>query len=140
MSNGDDMGGGRGGMEKTDEEMEMDRREARRRDEESSYRDVSNPILLLSVLILILFIRTLSLTPHKRERRYEPRERQRITTLERSMARERQQREAEERDRVEMRKRLDEWDDDASDEMFYVDRWVHYSFFFLSCPLFTVSV
>jgi hypothetical protein len=48
------------------------------------------------------------------------------------MARERQQREAEERDRIEMKKRLDEWDDDASDEMFYVDRWVHYlqRFFF----------
>jgi hypothetical protein len=49
MSNGDDMGG-RGGMEKTDEEMEMDRREARRRDEESSYRDVSIPILFLPFL------------------------------------------------------------------------------------------
>jgi RNA-binding protein 25 len=30
--------------------------------------------------------------------------------------------EAEERDRVEMRSRLDIWDDDESDEAFYVDR------------------
>lgn len=31
-------------------------------------------------------------------------------------------REAEERDRVEMRTRLDVWDDDESDEIFYTDR------------------
>ena len=30
--------------------------------------------------------------------------------------------EAEERDRVEMRARLDVWDDDESDELFYTDR------------------
>ena len=32
--------------------------------------------------------------------------------------------EAEERDRVEMRARLDVWDDDESDELFYTDRQV----------------
>ena len=32
--------------------------------------------------------------------------------------------EAEERDRLEMRSRLDIWDDDESDETFYIDRWV----------------
>jgi RNA-binding protein 25 len=30
--------------------------------------------------------------------------------------------EAEERDRIEMRSRLDIWDDDESDETFYIDR------------------
>ncbi|KAI1788866.1 hypothetical protein LXA43DRAFT_974590 [Ganoderma leucocontextum] len=81
---------------KTDEELEEERREARRRDEENSYKD--------------------------RERRYEPRERTRIQALERAIARERAMKEAEERDRVEMRARLDVWDDDESDEPFYTDR------------------
>lgn len=88
-------------VNKTDEELEQERKEARRRDEENSYKD--------------------------RERRYEPRERARIQALERAIARERQTRENEERDRVEMRSRLDIWDDDESDELFYVDRarWRH---------------
>jgi hypothetical protein len=46
MSNGVDNMGGRGElgeMEKTDEEMEMEEKEARRRDEESSLSDVSIP-------------------------------------------------------------------------------------------------
>lgn len=34
-------------------------------------------------------------------------------------------REAEERDRVEMRARLDVWDDDESDEIFYTDRYAN---------------
>lgn len=85
-----------GKTEKTDEELEQDRKEARRRDEENSFRD--------------------------RERRYEPRERTRIQALERAIARERATREAEERDRTEMRARLDIWDDDESDELFYTDR------------------
>ncbi|CDO72205.1 hypothetical protein BN946_scf184970.g57 [Trametes cinnabarina] len=81
---------------KTDEELEAERKEARRRDEENSYKD--------------------------RERRYEPRERQRILALERAIARERAMKEAEEKDKVEMRARLDVWDDDESDELFYTDR------------------
>ncbi|KAI0642936.1 hypothetical protein C8Q79DRAFT_916169 [Trametes meyenii] len=81
---------------KTDEELEAERKEARRRDEENSYKD--------------------------RERRYEPRERARIQALERAIARERAMKEAEERDRIEMRARLDVWDDDESDELFYTDR------------------
>ncbi|KIJ59065.1 hypothetical protein HYDPIDRAFT_177947 [Hydnomerulius pinastri MD-312] len=81
---------------KTDEELERDRRDARRRDEEVSFKD--------------------------RERRYEPRERARIAALERSIARQTAIKEAEERDRVEMQARLDVWDDDESDELFYVDR------------------
>ncbi|KAF9220249.1 hypothetical protein BS17DRAFT_715147 [Gyrodon lividus] len=81
---------------KTDEELERDRKDARRRDEEVSFKD--------------------------RERRYEPRERARVAALERSIARQNAIREAEERDRVEMRARLDVWDDDESDEVFYVDR------------------
>ncbi|GBE85142.1 hypothetical protein BKA93DRAFT_818719 [Sparassis latifolia] len=81
---------------KTDEEMEEYRKETRRRDEENSYRD--------------------------RERRYEPRERARIQALERAIARERATKEAEERDRIEMRSRLEIWDDDESDELFYTDR------------------
>ncbi|KAI0329048.1 hypothetical protein GY45DRAFT_1419048 [Cubamyces sp. BRFM 1775] len=81
---------------KTDEELEAERKEARRRDEENSYKD--------------------------RERRYEPRERARIQALERAIARERAMKEAEERDRIEMRSRLDVWDDDESDELFYTDR------------------
>ncbi|KAF8121229.1 hypothetical protein EV363DRAFT_1366591 [Boletus edulis] len=56
------------------------------------------------------------------ERRYEPRERARIAALERSIARQNAIKEAEERDRVEMQARLDVWDDDESDELFYVDR------------------
>ncbi|OBZ71166.1 hypothetical protein A0H81_08483 [Grifola frondosa] len=81
---------------KTDEELESERKEARRRDEENSYKD--------------------------RERRYEPRERARIQALERAVARERAMKEAEDRDRIEMRARLDIWDDDESDELFYTDR------------------
>ncbi|KAG9308773.1 hypothetical protein JVU11DRAFT_11565 [Chiua virens] len=61
---------------KTDEEMERERKDARRRDEEVSFED--------------------------RERRYEPRERARIAALERSIARQNAIKEAEERDRVEM--------------------------------------
>lgn len=60
----------------------------------------------------------------QRERRYEPRERARIQALERAIHRERQTKENEERDRIEMRERLEIWDDDESDEMFYVDRYV----------------
>ncbi|KAI0345579.1 hypothetical protein BDW22DRAFT_1342920 [Trametopsis cervina] len=81
---------------KSDEELEAERKEARRRDEENSFRD--------------------------RERRYEPRERARIQALERSIARERAIRDAEERDRIEMKARLEIWDDDESDELFYTDR------------------
>ncbi|KAF8993497.1 hypothetical protein BDQ17DRAFT_1252830 [Cyathus striatus] len=86
---------------KTDEELEQERKEQRRKEEEISFRD--------------------------RERRYEPRERNRIQALERAIAREKAIRDAEERDRIEMRARLDIWDDDESDEMFYVDRvrWRH---------------
>ena len=39
------------------------------------------------------------------------------------MARERAVKEAENRDRSEMRLRLDIWDDDESDELFYTDRY-----------------
>ncbi|KAH9831339.1 uncharacterized protein C8Q71DRAFT_715453 [Rhodofomes roseus] len=81
---------------KTDEELEEERKRQRRRDEEESYRD--------------------------REKRYEPRERARIQALERAILRERATKEAEERDRVEMRSRLAVWDDDESDELFYTDR------------------
>ncbi|THV03664.1 hypothetical protein K435DRAFT_835728 [Dendrothele bispora CBS 962.96] len=81
---------------KTDLELEEERQEARRKDEERSFRD--------------------------RERRYEPRERARISALERQLARERDMKFAEDRDRIEMRERLAVWDDDESDELFYVDR------------------
>jgi len=84
------------GSPKTDLEMETERKEARKREEEMSFRD--------------------------RERRYEPRERQRIAQLERTIARERMIKEAEERDHHEMRHRLEIWDDDESDETFYTDR------------------
>ena len=60
----------------------------------------------------------------QRERRYEPRERTRIQALERAIARERAQKEAEERDRIEIKARLEIWDDDESDELFYIDRYV----------------
>ncbi|CAE6416572.1 unnamed protein product [Rhizoctonia solani] len=82
--------------EKTDEEREKERLEARRRDEDNSFRD--------------------------RERRYEPRERQRIAAIDRTMQREKGLARAEEKDRQELKQRLSEWDDDASDEPFYVDR------------------
>ncbi|CAE6516906.1 unnamed protein product [Rhizoctonia solani] len=57
-----------------------------------------------------------------RERRYEPRERQRMAAIERAMQRERGLAQAEEKDRHELGQRLAEWDDDASDEPFYIDR------------------
>lgn len=63
-------------------------------------------------------------SPSQREKRYEPRERARIQALERAILRERATKEAEERDRVEMRSRLAVWDDDESDELFYTDRCV----------------
>ncbi|KAI6114549.1 hypothetical protein F5141DRAFT_1188001 [Pisolithus sp. B1] len=77
-------------------ELERERREARRRDEELSFED--------------------------RERRYEPRERARIAALEQTIAPQNAIKEAEEGDRREMHQRLDVWDDDESDELFYVDR------------------
>ncbi|KAJ6469016.1 hypothetical protein C8R47DRAFT_989787 [Mycena vitilis] len=80
----------------TDEELEAERKEGRRRDEEVSFRD--------------------------RERRYEPRERARILALERAIARQRSTAENEARDRIDMRARFEAWDDDESDELFYVDR------------------
>ncbi|KDQ08036.1 hypothetical protein BOTBODRAFT_38252 [Botryobasidium botryosum FD-172 SS1] len=83
-------------IEKTDEELERERKEARRRDEEASLRD--------------------------RERRYEPRERTRIAQIERVISRDAAIEEAQLRDREEMKKRLEVWDDDESDELFYVDR------------------
>ncbi|KIJ54498.1 hypothetical protein M422DRAFT_24441 [Sphaerobolus stellatus SS14] len=85
-----------GDAEKTDEQREQDRREARARDEMESFKD--------------------------RERRYEPRERARIANMERALHRERLQKEAEARDKVEIHARLDIWDDDESDELFYTDR------------------
>ncbi|KIM74831.1 hypothetical protein PILCRDRAFT_99100 [Piloderma croceum F 1598] len=81
---------------KTDEELEAERKEGRRREEDDSFRD--------------------------RERRYEPRERTRIQALERTIARQEAMKEAEERDAVEMSNRLSIWDDDESDETFYVNR------------------
>ncbi|KAI0036260.1 hypothetical protein K488DRAFT_41458 [Vararia minispora EC-137] len=87
---------GPGSRVKSDEDIENERKEARRRDEENSFRD--------------------------RERRYEPRERSRIQALERTIQREKQTKEAEERDREEMKNHLHVWDDDASDELFYTDR------------------
>jgi len=60
----------------------------------------------------------------QRERRYEPREKARIAALERAIARERNQREAELREREEMKAKLHAWDDDESDELFYSDRSV----------------
>ena len=58
----------------------------------------------------------------QRERRYEPRERTRIQALEHAIGREQSQEEVEERDRIEIRARLEMWDDDESDELFYIDR------------------
>ncbi|TEB39968.1 hypothetical protein FA13DRAFT_1760732 [Coprinellus micaceus] len=90
---------------KSDEELENERKEARRKDEENSFKDVFLP----------------------RERRYEPRERQRIQAIERGISREQAEKEAQERDKIEMKQRLDVWDDDESDELFYIDRvrWRH---------------
>ena len=48
----------------------------------------------------------------------------RIQALERVIARERAQKEAEERDRIEIKARLEIWDVDESDELFYIDRYV----------------
>lgn len=45
-------------------------------------------------------------------------------------------REAEERDRIEMRSRLDVWDDDESDELFYTDRYVRCYTSILSADLY----
>lgn len=85
-----------GETEKTDEELERERKLARERQEEHSFRD--------------------------RERRYEPRERQRIAAIERTMARDRVVSESEDRDRAAMKTSLEAWDDDESDELFYIDR------------------
>lgn len=100
---------------RTDEELEEERKETRRRDEEVSFKDVSKSQGPEVYHFLTVF---------KRERRYEPRERTRIQALERAIERERLTREQEERQAVEMRSRLDIWDDDESDEPFYVDRYV----------------
>ncbi|KAG9003857.1 hypothetical protein FRB94_002848 [Tulasnella sp. JGI-2019a] len=85
-----------GESDKTDEELETERRRARERKEDISFRD--------------------------RERRYEPRERQRIAAIERTLARERVVKDSEDRDRTIMKASLDAWDDEESDELFYLDR------------------
>ncbi|KAJ7852345.1 hypothetical protein B0H14DRAFT_3658507 [Mycena olivaceomarginata] len=74
----------------TDEELEAERKEGRRRNEEC-------------------------------KRREEPRERTRILILERAIARQRQAAESDARSGVQ----LEAWDDDESDELFYIDcaRW-----------------
>ena len=102
---------------KTDEELESERKEQRSQEEELSFKDVSG---------LLPFIPCSVTHRLQRERRYEPRERTRIQALERAIVRERVQKETEERDRVEIKARLDIWDDDESDEMFYVDRFVSF--------------
>ncbi|KAF9781813.1 hypothetical protein BJ322DRAFT_247219 [Thelephora terrestris] len=78
-----------GKTNQTDDGLEAEMKEARLRYEEASFRD--------------------------REYRYEPRECVRIQTLERTLAMERVVKEAENRDRIEMRSSLDIWDDDESD-------------------------
>ncbi|KAG8970033.1 hypothetical protein FRC03_011832 [Tulasnella sp. 419] len=85
-----------GDVEKSDEELERERKAARARKEESSFKD--------------------------RERRYEPREYKRITAIERAMTREQVIKESEARDREAMKASLEAWDDDESDELFYTDR------------------
>ncbi|KAG8901365.1 hypothetical protein FRB99_005375 [Tulasnella sp. 403] len=85
-----------GETEKTDEELEREKRQARARQEEISFRD--------------------------RERRYEPRERQRIAAIERTLAREAVVKESQERDRAALKASLEAWDDDESDELFYLER------------------
>lgn len=99
--------------EKTDEEMERERRDQRAREEHDSFRDVR---------LTAVFERDSSAS--QRERRWETRERRRITDIERQVGRERSMRDAEERDRQEIRERLHVWDDDESDELFYTDRCV----------------
>ena len=106
---------------RTDEELEAERKELRRQDEEISFKDVCARGLYFSYIYLT--------DEMQRERRYEPRERTRIQALERAIARERTQKEAEERDRIEIKARLEIWDDDESDELFYIDRYVSSSFF-----------
>ena len=108
---------------KTDEELEAEKKELRRQEEEISFKDVC---IRFTYLVLLCD----SWNALQRERRYEPRERTRIQTLERAIARERAQKEAEERDRVEIKARLEIWDDDESDELFYIARYVS-SFFYL---------
>ncbi|KZT51546.1 hypothetical protein CALCODRAFT_442919 [Calocera cornea HHB12733] len=83
-------------VERSDWELEQERLEARRIQEENVFRD--------------------------RERRYENRERTRITQIERQIARENTLESQRERDRADMLVRLEVWDDDESDELFYTDR------------------
>ena len=83
------------------------------------FHSTGNEMLQMHAVVL-----NISLKIPQRERRYEPRERARIAALERSIARQTAIKEAEERDRVEMQARLDVWDDDESDELFYIDRCV----------------
>ncbi|EJT96562.1 hypothetical protein DACRYDRAFT_85786 [Dacryopinax primogenitus] len=83
-------------IEKSDWELEQERLEMRRQQEETSFRD--------------------------RERRYENRERTRITQIERQIARDTALESQRERDRADMSVRLEMWDDDESDELFYTDR------------------
>jgi hypothetical protein len=58
--------------------------------------------------------------------------------LERAILRDRLQKEQEEKDRIEIRARLDIWDDDESDELFYVDRCV--SLLFANIPNFQSQI
>ena len=68
---GDDREGSVSRSAKTDEELEAERKEARKRDEENSYKDVRGCSLCRVTLLILL----------QRERRYEPRERARIQAL-----------------------------------------------------------
>ena len=58
----------------------------------------------------------------QRERVWEQNEYKRLKKLSHQVALENATRDAEEKDRYEMKTRLEIWDDDESDELFYTDR------------------
>ena len=98
---------------KSDEELERERKASRRREEDESFRDVSGVLRQSN---------SNSCYHAQRERRYEAREDQRLASLERLIMRTQATTKTKEIDKVEIRERLHIWDDDESDELFYTDR------------------
>jgi hypothetical protein len=70
----------------------------------------------------------------QRERQWENGEYKRIKRFSHMAAVESAVQENEDRDRQDMKTRLEVWDDDESDELFYVDRYVQLRFTPLNMP------
>lgn len=105
----------KGASKKTDEERDRELRANKARADEAEFRQVCSLLELSPISIDVAL---------QRERVWEQNEYKRLKKLSHQVALENATRDAEEKDRYEMKTRLEIWDDDESDELFYTDRCV----------------